>query len=183
MASKEVVRLKGLLTHFLEFARPQQPRIVASDCEMLLQSVAQLASETAKLAQVEIILEYAASLPPVSIDPEQIRQVLLNLVINAVQAMPTAGKVKLRADRDGEHVRIEVEDEGVGIPAEDLERVFDPFFTTRSSGTGLGLSIAYQIVNQHGGHISARKNQQRGMTFTVTLPVAARSSVTVSAER
>jgi signal transduction histidine kinase len=179
MASKEVVRLKGLLTHFLEFARPQQPRILASDCEMLLQSVAQLASETAKMAQVEIVVEAACSLPPASVDPEQIRQVLLNLVINAVQAMPTAGQVKLRATQDGEHVRIEVEDEGVGIPTEDLERVFDPFFTTRSTGTGLGLSIADQIVNQHGGHIAARKNPQRGMTFTVTLPVATKTVETI----
>jgi signal transduction histidine kinase len=81
----------------------------------------------------------------------------------------------LRAVQDNDYVRIEVEDEGVGIPSEDLERVFDPFFTTRSSGTGLGLSIAYQIVNQHGGHIAARKNPECGMTFTVTLPVAAAS--------
>jgi len=172
MGSREVVRLKGLLTHFLEFARPQQPRVVASDVELLLQSVATLASEMAKMTQVEICIEALAPLPQVSVDPEQIRQVLLNLVINAVQAMPAAGKIKLRAVHDEESVRIEVEDEGVGIPAEDLERIFDPFFTTRASGTGLGLSIAYQIVNQHGGHIAARRNPERGMTFAVTLPVS-----------
>ena len=173
MAAREVVRLKGLLTHFLEFARPQQPRIVASDIELLLQSVAKLANETGKMAQVDILVETAAALPSVSIDPEQIRQVLLNLVINAVQAMPNAGKIRLRGIHDGEFVRIEVEDEGVGIPADDVERIFDPFFTTRDNGTGLGLSIAYQIVNQHGGHIAARRNPERGMTFTVMLPLAA----------
>lgn len=172
MASREVARLKGLLTHFLEFARPQQPRVITSDVQLLLQSVAKLASETAKMAQVEIVVEVAA-LPAVSVDPEQIRQVLLNLVINAVQAMLTPGRIRLYAVHSGEHVRIEVEDEGVGIPADDLERIFDPFFTTRSNGTGLGLSIAYQIVNQHGGHIAAKRNPERGMTFTVTLPVAA----------
>lgn len=173
MASREVVRLKGLLTHFLEFARPQQPRVVASDIELLLQSVAKLAGETAKMAQVNILVETTEALPQVSIDPEQIRQVLLNLVINAVQAMPNPGQIRLRAIRDGEHVRIEIEDEGVGIPADDVERIFDPFFTTRSDGTGLGLSIAYQIVSQHGGHIAAKRNPERGMTFTVTLPLAA----------
>ncbi len=181
MASREVVRLKGLLTHFLEFARPQQPHVVASDIELLLQSVAKLASETAKMAQVDILVETAAALPQVSIDPEQIRQVLLNLVINAVQAMPNAGKIRLRGIHDGEYVRIEVEDEGVGIPADDVERIFDPFFTTRSNGTGLGLSIAYQIVNQHGGHIAARRNPERGMTFTVMLPLAAGNAETVLA--
>lgn len=173
MAAREVVRLKGLLTHFLEFARPQPPRIVASDIELLLQSVAKLANETGKMAQVDILVETAAALPSVSIDPEQIRQVLLNLVINAVQAMPNAGKIRLRGIHDGEFVRIEVEDEGVGIEADDVERIFDPFFTTRDNGTGLGLSIAYQIVNQHGGHIAARRNPERGMTFTVMLPLAA----------
>jgi len=172
MASREVARLKGLLTHFLEFARPQAPRVVASDIGLLLQSVAKLASETARMAQVEIVVEAPAAVPSISVDPEQIRQVLLNLAINATQAMPTGGRITLRALRDGESVRIEVEDEGVGIPTEDLERVFDPFFTTRSNGTGLGLSIAYQIVSQHGGHIAARKNPERGMTFVVTLPIA-----------
>jgi signal transduction histidine kinase len=123
------------------------------------------------MAQVEIVVEAAAALPSISVDPEQIRQVLLNLTINATQAMPKGGQIKLRAVQYGESVRIEVEDEGVGIPTEDVERVFDPFFTTRSDGTGLGLPIAYQIVSQHGGHITARNNPERGMTFVVTLPV------------
>ena len=173
MASREVARLKGLVTHFLEFARPQPPHVVASDIGLLLQSVAKLASETARLAQVEIVVEAAKALPSISVDPEQIRQVLLNLTINATQAMPNGGQIRLRAVQDGEFVRIEVEDEGVGIPAEDEERVFDPFYTTRSNGTGLGLPIAYQIVSQHGGHITALKNPERGMTFVVTLPVTA----------
>jgi signal transduction histidine kinase len=171
LASREVVRLKGLLTNFLEFARPQPPRIIASDIGLLLESVAKLTSQTATMAKVAVQVESAEALPPVSVDPEQIKQVLLNLVINAVQATPDGGQISLRADQDGDWVRVEVEDEGVGIPPEDIERVFDPFFTTRSSGTGLGLSIAYQIVSQHGGHIAARANRQRGMTFSVTMPV------------
>lgn len=182
MASREVGRLKGLLSHFLEFARPQAPNVIASEVESLLESVAKLASETAKMAQSEIVVELARDLPMVSIDPEQIRQVLLNLVINAVQAMPTAGQIRLRALPEGGEVRIEVQDEGIGIADENLERIFDPFFTTRTGGTGLGLSIAYQIVNKHGGHISARKNPERGMTFTVTLPVAAEAPASVPVE-
>lgn len=178
MASKEVGRLKGLLSHFLEFARPQPPKIIASDVESLLDSVAQLASETAKMAQSEIRVQAARGLPLVSVDPEQIRQVLLNLVINALQAMPVAGQIWLRAVQDNDEVRIEVEDEGVGISDDDLERIFDPFFTTRTNGTGLGLSIAYQIVNKHNGHIAARRNPERGMTFTVTLPVASEAAAT-----
>lgn len=172
LASREVERLKGLLTNFLEFARPQPPQRAASDVNLLLESVAKLASETASMAKVNFRVERRGELPSISIDQEQIKQVLLNLVINAVQAMPNGGQIFLRAIRDGENVRVEVEDEGTGIPPEDLERVFDPFFTTRSHGTGLGLSIAYQIVSQHDGHITGRPNAERGMTFAVTLPVA-----------
>jgi len=179
MASKEVGRLKGLLSHFLEFARPQPPKVIASDVEPLLESVAKLASETAKMAQSEILVETTRGLPPVSVDPEQIRQVLLNLVINAVQATPAAGLIRLHAFQEGETVRIEVRDEGIGIPDENLERIFDPFFTTRTNGTGLGLSIAYQIVNRHKGHIAATKNPERGMTFTVTLPIASEAGSSV----
>ncbi len=171
LASREVVRLNGLVTNFLEFARPQPPRIFVSEIGSLLESVAKLASKTATMARVSVRVESAEALPPVSVDPEQIKQVLLNLVINAVQATPDGGKISLRANRDGDWVRVEVEDEGVGIPPEDMERVFDPFFTTRTNGTGLGLSIAYQIVSQHGGHIATRPNPQRGTTFSVTLPV------------
>lgn len=171
LASREVGRLNGLLTNFLEFARPHPPRRAAADIYLLFESVVKLASETGSMANVSIHFERGAELPPVLIDQEQIKQVLLNLIINAVQAMPNGGQVSLRADWDGESICVEVEDEGAGIPPEDLERVFDPFFTTRSHGTGLGLPIAYQIVSQHGGHIAARPNTGRGMTFAVTLPV------------
>ena len=172
LACREVERLKGLLTAFLEFARPQPPRRAASDVILLLQSVAKLASETATMSNVDLQVESKGDLPPVSVDQEQIKQVLLNLVINAVQAMPTGGQITLRTVQDSDIVRIEIEDQGTGIPSEDLERIFDPFFTTRSNGTGLGLSIAYQIVSQHGGHITARQNAERGMTFAVILPVS-----------
>lgn len=172
LAQKEVNRLKGLLTNFLEFARPQAPKRIPTDPAALLYSVSKLTAETAKMSNVQIRIETADHLESVSVDPEQMKQVLLNLVINAIQAMPDGGEVVLRTTRQGNSVMLEVQDQGCGIPPEDLERVYNPFFTTRPSGTGLGLSIAYQIVNQHSGHIAARNNPGRGMTFTVALPVA-----------
>lgn len=173
LGQKEVNRLKGLLTNFLDFARPQAPKRVSTDPLQLLESVKKLAAETAKMSATHVRVESGDSVPAVLVDPEQMKQVLLNLVINAVQAMPTGGEVVLRTERNPESVVLEVEDEGIGIAQEDLERVFNPFVTTRPDGTGLGLSIAYQIVNQHGGHIAARKNPARGMTFTITLPLRA----------
>ena len=170
LGRKEVDRLKGLLTNFLDFARPQPPRRSVVDPRQLLESISGLAAETAKISGVQLRVEPSDHVPTVSLDPEQMKQVLLNLVINAVQAMPTGGEVLLRAVNKPDEVILEVQDAGRGIPPEDIERVFNPFVTTRPDGTGLGLSIAYQIVSQHGGHITARRNPERGMTFTVTLP-------------
>ena len=171
LARKEVNRLKGLLSNFLDFARPQTPQRVPTEPLQLLESVSRLAAETAKISGIRVRIEPANGVPEVSVDPEQMKQVLLNLVINAIQAMPSGGEVVLGTAQRPESVILEVQDEGVGIPLEDLERVFNPFVTTRPGGTGLGLSIAYQIVSQHGGHITARRNLERGMTFTVTLPL------------
>ena len=172
LAQKEVDRLKSLLTNFLDFARPRAPKRALTEPLVLLESVARLVAETAKISKVQLQVESAADVSAVYVDVEQMKQVLLNLAINAIQAMPAGGQVTLRASRKAESVILELQDGGVGIAAEDLERVFNPFVTTRPNGTGLGLSIAYQIVNQHGGHIAARRNPEQGMTFTVTLPTA-----------
>ena len=171
LAQKEINRLKGLLTDFLDFARPQTPKRVPTEPGELLEAVGKLAAETARMSGIQVRVESLASVSTVLVDPEQMKQVLLNLVINAIQAMPTGGEIVLRAARTLESIILEVQDEGVGIPPEDLERVFNPFVTTRPDGTGLGLSIAYQIVSQHRGHIAARRNPGSGMTFTVTLPL------------
>ena len=171
MAGKEVGRLKDLLTSFLDFARPQPPEKTLIEPALLLESVVRLAAETAKMANVHILVD-AQETAPIAVDAEQIKQVLLNLVLNAVQAMPEGGQVVLRARQEDGSVLLEIADQGSGIPSEDLERIFDPFFTTRADGTGLGLSIAYQIVHGHGGQISVRNNRDRGATFTVILPLA-----------
>jgi signal transduction histidine kinase len=179
MAGKEVLRLKGLLTNFLEFARPQAPRRTFIEPQLLLESVSQLAGETAKMSGITIRVE-SATMAAVSVDAEQIKQVLLNLVLNAVQAMPAGGQITLRSRQGSGSVLLEVADQGVGIPTENLERIFDPFFTTRAGGTGLGLSIAYQIINRHGGHLAVRNNPDRGVTFTVVLPVSQSGVKTIS---
>jgi two-component system sensor histidine kinase HydH len=177
LAQKEINRLKGLLTDFLDFARPQTPKRVPTEPGELLEAVSKLAAETAKMSGIQVRVESVGSVSTVSVDPEQMKQVLLNLVINAIQAMPSGGQIVLRAARTVESVTLEVQDEGVGIPPEDLERVFNPFVTTRPDGTGLGLSIAYQIVSQHGGHIAAQRNPERGMTFRVTLPLGSEANL------
>jgi signal transduction histidine kinase len=172
MAAKEVGRLKSLLTSFLDFARPQAPRRTEIEPALLLESVARLSMETARLAGIGIKIETEGN-ASVSVDAEQIKQVLLNLVLNAIQASPARSQVLLSAHQEDGSVLLEVIDEGSGIAPENIERIFDPFFTTRAAGTGLGLSIAHQIVHGHGGEISVRNNPDRGATFTVALSLAA----------
>lgn len=177
LAQKEIDRLKGLVSNFLDFARPHPPRRSPTGFGGLLESVQLLADEAGKMADVQIRITGAKLLPTVAVDPDQIKQVLLNLVLNAIQAMPGGGEVILSVEQKDDSVQIQVKDEGIGVEPENLEKVFDPFFTTRAGGTGLGLSVAYKIIQQHGGHIAARPNADKGMTFTVTLPLEGLTTV------
>jgi len=186
MAQEEIGRLKGLLTHFLQFARPAPPRRTPTEIGELLDSVRRLADETARMSGSNIRVEQGEGLPAIMVDPEQIKQMLLDVVLNAIQSMPGGGKVVLRAvPTDGNDIAVEVQDEGVGIEEENLQKIFDPFFTTRPGGTGLGLAIAHQIVAQHGGHIEVKRNRDKGMTFSVALPIlsAERSDLPLAYER
>lgn len=183
LAQNEVNRLKGLVSHFLDFARPQAPRRKPTDILELLESVKLLAEETANISQVQVQVNPSSELPDIPIDAEQMKQVLLNLVLNAIQATRPGGRVRLGANLDGDSMGVFVSDEGIGIEPENLEKIFDPFFTTRAEGTGLGLSIAYQIVSAHGGHISPSSNTDGGMIFTVTLPLTTRGSTFRSSVR
>jgi signal transduction histidine kinase len=166
---KECSRLNRVLTRLLDFARPRQPEWGHVDAVQVLDSVVDLVSHSAG-KEIRFRREADPSLPPLRCDREQLAQVVLNLAINAAQAMPAGGEVLLAARRGAAGVDIEVKDEGIGIAAGNLDRIFDPFFTTKDHGTGLGLSVVHQIVSQHGGTVTAARNPDRGMTFTVHLP-------------
>lgn len=168
---KESQRLNRLVTDFLAFARPRTPHYQSMDVELMLESVIELASHAASGKPVTFRIARLPAVGLIDCDPELLKQVLLNLVINAVQAMPDGGEVCLSARLHEGRVLIEVIDEGCGISAADRDRVFDPFFTTKPNGTGLGLSVAHQIVEQLGGILSASSNSRKGMTFSVALPL------------
>jgi len=133
--------------------------------------VVSLASHTAERSGVTIEVEIANGPPVIEGDPEQLQQVILNLTLNAIQAMPGGGNIVLSAGRQDAKFAIRITDQGTGIDPEDIEKIFDPFYTTKRAGTGLGLSVAHQIIVQHGGVIKVERNPDRGMTFTVLLPV------------
>lgn len=169
LATGEVERLKSLVNNVLGFGRPTPPRVIDTNPTVLIDSVMKLVGETAKIGGITVKVETAEDVP-IMVDVDQIKQVLLNLGLNGIQAMQAGGTLTYRASATSEFVEFEIIDEGKGIAEDDLERIFNPFYTTRAEGTGMGLSIAYRIVNQHNGHISLRKNKERGMTFVVRLP-------------
>jgi signal transduction histidine kinase len=168
---KECQRLTRLLSNFLDFAGPRPPKYQTVDAGALLQPVVELAMHAVGKQRIRICQELAPDLPPIDCDPDMLKQLLLNLIINAVQSMTSGGAVTVSATLRSGRLCLRVSDEGVGISPENREKIFDPFFTTKEGGTGLGLSVAYQIVDQHGGVLTAEANPIKGMTFTALLPL------------
>jgi signal transduction histidine kinase len=127
-----------------------------------------------QLRSADLVIEFRAGrIPPVRCAPQELRQVFLNLVVNAIDAVKGHGRVSIATSCDGEEVVVEVRDDGSGIPPDTLERIFDPFFTTKKvgEGTGLGLAIAWHIVDAHGGHVEVTSPPGEGARFRVCLPI------------
>ena len=175
-------RLNKLLTNFLDFARPRAPRLESTDPNALVQSVTALARHVAMLKDVHLFHDVQPHLPEIMVDAEQIKQVLYNLILNAVQASDVGGTVSTAAFVQGQTLCVEVCDDGSGIPEGEKAQILDPFFTTKETGTGLGLSIVVNILEQHGGALSFRNNisPERGATFRIELPLVRPSLPLVS---
>jgi two-component system sensor histidine kinase HydH len=166
----QVAHMENLLREMLDFTRPLELKLGQQDLGNLFGDVMALASLSAKESGVSL----NAELPPeglsVRADGGRLKQVLLNLVQNAVQASPRGTEVLLRAQPAGEEIVLQVQDSGAGISPQDLERIYFPFYTTKHSGTGLGLAISQKIVKAHGGRLSVETGSQAGTTFGVHLP-------------
>ncbi len=169
---KESRRLNRLLTNFLNFAKPREPEFKNIRVEHMLDSVIALSEHAIRHNQIVFRKEVAQDLTDLECDSEQLTQILLNLTINAIQAMPQGGEIVLSAHRQDGNAVIEVHDQGTGISEQDLEKIFDPFFTTKESGTGLGLPVAHQIAARQGGVLTATRNADKGMTFSLEIPLS-----------
>ncbi|MBI3047805.1 MAG: hypothetical protein HYY76_05795 [Acidobacteria bacterium] len=173
IGAKELARLETLVREFLTYARPHEPALRATDVHELVERVAALLRPEADKKGVTLVLERPDTSPLLSLDPEQMTQVIFNVVLNAVQASPPAKQVRVVETFQPGWGTIEVLDEGPGIAPEHLSRIFDPFFTTKSRGTGLGLAISQRIVTAHRGTITAVPRSPAGTIFRVRLPLAA----------
>jgi signal transduction histidine kinase len=179
VASGEIDRLTGLINELLGFARPSEPRLEGEDINALIDKMEVLIATEARKKDVTLHKNYAADLPQVRIDAEQIKQVLLNILLNALQAIRGEGKIWIETrvvqvplvEKPEPFIQIEVRDTGVGIPQENLERIFDPFFSTRPEGSGLGLAISHQIIHDHRGFITVESEVGKGTSFKIHLPL------------
>ena len=168
---REVDRLNRVITQLLEFARPLTMHRVPTSLQAVIRHAVKMVESEAQAKRIVVETDLSPEVGEISLDADRMTQVLLNLLQNAVGAMEGGGVLRISvARRDEKGVRITVADTGIGIPKEDLPRVFDPYFTTRPSGTGLGLAIVHKIVEAHGGEVRLESELGSGTTATILLP-------------
>jgi two-component system, NtrC family, sensor kinase len=170
MARDQLARIAGIIERMRDFYRPSRGDMEPQNLNELLESTLALAGLQMRHAAIQMIFTPDADLPSVMCNGDQLRQVFLNLILNAIDAMPDGGTLTVRTIAGPTVAVAEVQDTGVGIPEDIRARLFDPFFTTKSTGTGLGLSICAHIVTQHGGQLDVESEPGQGSTFRVALP-------------
>ncbi len=168
---RESKRCKKIVQDLLSYARTPNPTLENTDINELLDQIVDFAANHTDMHQVRIIKELAPGLPVIQADGDQLRQVAINLILNAGAAMEGGGRLQVNTSLEEGFVHLSFIDDGPGIPEENLEKIFEPFFTTKEKGTGLGLAITRQIVEQHQGEIRIDSTVGRGTTVTVRLPV------------
>jgi len=167
----EVTRINRLTSSLLAFSKPVVPQRTPSDMNRVVgESVALIRQEYANKG-VSLASELDGVVPLVSVDPNQMKQVLINLLVNALEATEEGGSVIVKTGTVNGTIKVSVQDSGRGIREEDMKKVFNPFFTTKTTGTGLGLSISERIVKEHGGMLTVESSESRGSTFSVVLPL------------
>jgi len=179
IASGEIDRLTSLISELLGFAKPSEPNLKGEDVNAIIDKMIVLVSTEARKKNIALNKNFGPDLPLVMVDAEQIKQVLLNILLNAIQAVPGAGDIWIETrvvqipheEALKKYVQIEIRDSGIGIPKENIDHVFDPFFTTRQDGSGLGLAISHQIINEHGGFIDLESEVEKGTSFRIHLPL------------
>jgi len=169
----EIGRCSRIVRNLLDFARQRQPMLKPVDINQVVEQVLAMVGHQAELQKVAVVKEFSSPLPKVMADFDQLQQVFTNLALNAIQAMPEGGKLTMRTALEDSQVRVDVEDTGYGIPKENMEKLFNPFFTTKEKGkgVGLGLAVSHGIIERHKGSIKVHSEVGKGTIFSVYLNV------------
>ena len=170
VARTEISRLDSIVTQFLRAIRPTRPDLHPENVNAIVEEAVRFFTPEIKDRDIVVEQELRSDLPLLELDRDQMKQAFYNVIKNSLEAMKRRGILRIRTDKDESHVLISFTDTGGGISAENLSRVFEPYFTTKSSGTGLGLLIVRRIVREHGGELSIASNEGKGLTLTIRLP-------------
>jgi PAS domain S-box-containing protein len=171
---RQTSRASSIVNNLLNFSRVTEARYAPVDLNRVIDDTIQLLEAQLRNTEIEVVRSYAYELPPAFGDGPKLQQVLMNLILNARDAMPQGGRLEISTEADEDSVVIEIRDTGLGIAPEHLAKIYDPFFTTKQigKGTGLGLAVSYGIISDHGGHIAVESNLGEGTRFQITLPLA-----------
>ncbi len=171
ITAEEVDRVNRVISELLEFAKPSDLNLVATDLRKLLEHTLRIVAQEASFAGVTITTQLDHNLPELMVDPDRITQVILNILINAIQAMGLGGQLSVITHQREEEVVVDISDTGHGISPEDQGNMFNPYFTTKKNGTGLGLAIVHKIVEDHGGSVHIQSTKGSGTQVSVSLPI------------
>jgi len=171
VVTEEIDRLNRIVVDFLFAVRPMDMELREDDLNALISELVEFMRFELAAAHIECALDLSRDLPPLRFDERFIKQALLNLVKNAVAAMPSGGKLTIRTALSGEKACVTIEDTGMGIPEENLPKIFEPYFTTKETGSGLGLTLVFKIVKEHRGEVSVKSREGEGTRISIVLPV------------
>ena len=170
VARSEVNRLDSIVTQFLKAIRPSRPQLRPENVNTIVEEAVRFFAPELQDREILIEQELRSDLPLLQLDRDQMKQAFYNVIKNSVEAVHRRGRLRIRTDLADTHVIVRFDDSGGGMSAENLSRVFEPYFTTKPSGSGLGLLIVRRIVREHGGELSIESNQGKGLTLTIRLP-------------
>jgi len=170
VARSEVNRLDSIVTQFLKAIRPSRPQLRPENVNTIVEEAVRFFAPELQDREILIEQELRSDLPLLQLDRDQMKQAFYNVIKNSVEAVHRHGRLRIRTDLADTHVIVRFDDSGGGMSAENLSRVFEPYFTTKPSGSGLGLLIVRRIVREHGGELSIESNQGKGLTLTIRLP-------------
>jgi PAS domain S-box-containing protein len=182
VVNEEIDRLNRIVVDFLFAVRPMDIELRAGDLNHVVRDLVEFTHFELNASGIDIVLELADSLPEVDFDERYIKQALLNLVKNAQAAMPTGGRLTIGTAATGDALALTVADTGVGIPEDNLPKIFEPYFSTKESGSGLGLTLVFKIIKEHRGEISVQSKEGEGTVFRIVLPVPQKETRLLSFE-
>jgi PAS domain S-box-containing protein len=176
VVNEEIDRLNRIVVDFLFAVRPMDIDLRDGDLNALVSELVDFVRYELEEARIECVLDLDPKLPALQFDERYIKQALLNLVKNAVHAMPGGGTLTIKSEGSGNEARLAVTDTGIGIPEENLPKIFEPYFTTRETGSGLGLTLVFKIVKEHRGEITVKSKEGEGTSFSIVLPIPQRET-------